>query len=134
MAHVHFSNPEALASLRREYEEKVERDSAALDELPLGRHQLHAEELRWARRRLESVEKGAVIDAFHRGLLSQAVQDKLLADIDTQVLLLESAESDGSTEQKPSQYRADRHDSAEELGVTTVDRDNVATTFEERKP
>ena len=35
MSHVHFTNPEVLASLRREYEQKVERDSAELDELRL---------------------------------------------------------------------------------------------------
>jgi Na+:H+ antiporter len=99
MSHVHFTNPEVLASLRREYEQKVERDSAALDELHLERLQLDAEELVWAHRHLQSVEKRAVIDAFHRGLLSQAVQEKLLADIDRQLLRLESAEPDGSAEQ-----------------------------------
>ena len=97
MSHVHFTNPEVLASLRREYEQKIEHDSAALDELHLGREQLQAEELQWARRHLQVVEKNAVIGAFHRGLLSQAVQEKLLADIDAQLLRLESAEADGSS-------------------------------------
>jgi hypothetical protein len=87
-----------LASLRREYEQKVERDSAALDELHLEKQQLKAEELQWAQRHLQLVEKGAVIDAFHRGLLSQAVQEKLLADIDAQLLRLESGETDESNE------------------------------------
>jgi CPA1 family monovalent cation:H+ antiporter len=113
MSRVHFTNPEVLASLRREYEQKVERDSAALDELHLERQQLQAEELQWAQRHLQLVEKGAVIDAFHRGLLSQAVQEKLLADIDAQLLRLESAEPDGSAEQKPSPDRADGHNSVE---------------------
>jgi hypothetical protein len=35
MSHVHFTNPEVLASFRREYDQKVERDSAQLDELKL---------------------------------------------------------------------------------------------------
>jgi CPA1 family monovalent cation:H+ antiporter len=113
MSNVHFNNPEVLAGLRREYEQKVERDSAVLGELPLERQQLQAEELRWARRHLQLVEKGAVINAFHRGLLSQAVQEKLLADIDTQLLRFESAETNGSDEQKPSADRADGHDSVE---------------------
>ena len=113
MSHVHFSNPEVLASLRREYEQKVERDSAALDELHLEKQQLHAEELQRARRHLQSVEKDAVIDAFHHGLMSQAVQEKLLADIDAQLLRLESAETDGLVEQKPSPDRADGHNSVE---------------------
>ena len=58
MSHVHFSNPEVRASLRREYEQKVERDRAALDELHIERRQLHTEELQWARRHLLLVEKG----------------------------------------------------------------------------
>jgi CPA1 family monovalent cation:H+ antiporter len=113
MSHVHFTNPEVLASLRREYEQKVERDSAALDELHLEKQQLHAEELQWARRHLLLVEKGVVIDAFHRGLLSQTVQEKLLADVDAQLLRLESGETDESNEQKPSPDRADGHNSVE---------------------
>ena len=62
---------------------------------------------------LQLVEKSAVIDAFHHGLLSQIVQEKLLADIDAQLLRLESAETDGSAEQKPSPDRADGHNSVE---------------------
>ena len=113
MSHVHFTNPEVLASLRRDYEQNIERDSAALDELNLGREQLQAEELQWARRHLQVVEKTAVISAFHRGLLSQAVQEKLLADIDAQLLRLESAEADGSTEPTPSPDRSEGPDSEE---------------------
>jgi monovalent cation:H+ antiporter, CPA1 family len=98
MAHVHFTNPEVLASLRREYEQKVEHNSAALDELHIEKRLLHAEELQWARRHLQSVEQGAVIDAFHGGLLGQAIQEKLLADIDAQLLRLESTGIDGAAE------------------------------------
>jgi CPA1 family monovalent cation:H+ antiporter len=110
MSHIHFTNPEVLAGLRREYEQKVERDSAALEELNLAREQLQAEEVQWARRHLQVVEKNAVISAFHRGLLSQAVQEKLLADIDAQLLRLESAEADGSAAPKPSPDRANGPD------------------------
>ena len=45
-----------------------------------------------------SVEKGVVIDAFHHGGLSQDVQEKLLADIDGQLLHLESGEADTFTD------------------------------------
>jgi CPA1 family monovalent cation:H+ antiporter len=134
MSHVHFTNPEVLAGLRREYEQKVERDSAALDELHIEREQLHAEELQWARRHLLLVEKGVVIDAFHRGLLSQGVQEKLLADIDAQLLRLESGETGESNEQKPLPERADVNNPTKSSGVETIDRDKVATTFDERKP
>jgi CPA1 family monovalent cation:H+ antiporter len=117
MSHVHFTNPEVLAGLRREYEQKVERDSAALDELHLERQQLHAEELQWARRHLLLVEKGVVIDAFHRGHLSQTVQEKLLADIDAQLLRLESGETDEPDEQEPSPDRTDANSPTESLGA-----------------
>ena len=102
MSNLHFTNQEVLASLRREYKQRIERDVAALDELPFDKLQLRAEELNRAQRHLQSVEKNAVIDAFHRGLLSQAVQEKLLADIDAQLLRIESVETHGIVEQKPS--------------------------------
>lgn len=117
MSHVHFTNPEVLASLRREYEQKVERDRAALNELHLERQQLDAEELQWARRHLLQVEKGMAIDAFHRGLLSQPVQETLLADIDAQLLRLESGETEGSAEQYPSPDRTDVKKPSESLGT-----------------
>ena len=93
MSSVHFTNTEVLASLRREYEQKVERDRTAMDEMHLERQQLQAEELQWARRHLLEVEKGKVIEAFHQGVLSQSVQEKLLADIDGQLLRIESGET-----------------------------------------
>jgi CPA1 family monovalent cation:H+ antiporter len=117
MSHVHFTNPEVLAGLRREYELKVERDNAALDELHLERQQLHAEELQWVRRHLLMVEKGVVIDAFHRGHLNQAVQEKLLADIDAQLLRLESGETDEPNEQEPSPDRTGVNTPTESLGA-----------------
>ena len=118
MSHVHFTNPELLASLRREYEQKVERDSAALNALHLKRQQLDAEELQWARRHLLQVEKGVAMDAFHRGLLSQPVQETLLGDIDAQLLRLESAETDGSAEQQPSAVRTDTNNPSASHGTT----------------
>jgi hypothetical protein len=102
-----------LARLRDEYKQKIELDNTALDELHLDRQQFQAEELQRARRNLQSVEKGAVIDAFHQGLLSQAVQEKLLADIDAQLLSLESSETDESVDKKPSSDHADKHHSAQ---------------------
>ncbi len=134
MSHVHFTNPEVLASLRRDYEQKVERDSAALNELHIERQQLQAEELQWARRHLLLVEKRVVTDAFHQGLLSQAVHEKLLADIDAQLLRLESGESEESNEQKQVPGRAVANNPTTSAGVKTIDRDNVTTTFKERKP
>jgi CPA1 family monovalent cation:H+ antiporter len=93
MEHAHFTHPDVLANLRRQYEQKIEEDRAALDELHLESRQLHEEEVQWARRHLLLVEKRVVTDAFHRGVLNQSVQEKLLADIDAQLLHLESGET-----------------------------------------
>ena len=90
MARTHFTNPEVLAGIRQEYEQKVVRDNAALDALHLEKQQVHAEEVQLARRHLLLVEKGAVIDGFHHGSVSQAVQERVLADLDAELLGLES--------------------------------------------
>jgi len=94
LSHVHFADPGVLAGLRNEYEQKVEHDSAALNGLHLESQGVRAEEAQWARRRLLTVEKGVVIDAFHQGVLDQDVQNKLLADIDARWLRLDSGETD----------------------------------------
>jgi CPA1 family monovalent cation:H+ antiporter len=113
MSNIHFTTPEVLVNLRREYEQKVERDTVALRGLRLEGQQLLAEESQWARQHLQSVEKGAVIDAFHRGILSQTVQDKLLADIDAELLRLETDETSESDKEKPPPGPADGGKSAE---------------------
>lgn len=79
-----------LDDLRAEYEQRVERERTSLLDLHLESKQLQAEELQWARRHLLLVEKGQVIDAFRTGSLSQRIQERLLADIDAEVLRLES--------------------------------------------
>jgi CPA1 family monovalent cation:H+ antiporter len=117
MSRVYFTHPEVLAILRSEYEKKIEIDSATLDELHLDREELRGEELQRARRHLQSVEKGAVIEAFQRGLISQTVQDKLLADIDAELLRIESGETDMAAEQRPPTERVDGHAPVEKLGA-----------------
>lgn len=117
MSQLYNTNPEVLARLRSEYEQRVEHDSATLDELHLDRQQLFAEELQRARRHLQSVEKGAVIDAFQRGLVSQAIQDQLLADIDAQLLRLESAETDANARQNTNAEPVDGHTPVGKLGA-----------------
>lgn len=100
MSHVYYTGPDVLASLRQEYEQIIERGSATLEKLHLDKEQLVNDELQRTRRHLKSVEKNAVADAFHRGILSQVVQEKLLADIDAQLLHLESGEADEEVVQK----------------------------------
>jgi CPA1 family monovalent cation:H+ antiporter len=107
MTRVRFTSPEVLATLRRDYEQTVERGSAALDELHLEGQRLHAEEVQGARRHLLLVEKGAVTGAFHDGALRRAIQDQLLADIDAQLLRLESGEPDEPIEKAARPESAD---------------------------
>jgi CPA1 family monovalent cation:H+ antiporter len=102
MSQTSFTDPEVREGLRKEYEEKIQAGNATLDKLHLEKKQLHAEELQWAMRHLLSVEKRTVINSFHRGLHSHAVQDKLLADIDARLLRLESGEADIPGIQKSS--------------------------------
>jgi CPA1 family monovalent cation:H+ antiporter len=99
MSHVHFTNPEVLEGLRVEYTQKIERGKNALDGLHLEKQQLQAEEMQWARRHLLLVEKGKILDAFRTGVLSQRIQERLLADIDAQVLRLESEQTADSIEE-----------------------------------
>jgi CPA1 family monovalent cation:H+ antiporter len=103
MARVYFTKPDLLAALRGEYQQKVEQDKAKLDQLNVGKEQLYAEELQWARRRLLLVEKREVINAFHRGIVGRDVYERLLADVDARLLRVESDESDEPLDQKDSQ-------------------------------
>jgi hypothetical protein len=48
--------------------------------------------MQWARRHLLVAENEEIIGAFHQGVLSQTVYEKLLADIHARLLNLESAE------------------------------------------
>ncbi|MEJ2718641.1 MAG: sodium:proton antiporter [Deltaproteobacteria bacterium] len=113
MSHIHFTNPELVNTLRQEYEQKIERDSKALNDLHPEREHFDAEQLQWARRHLLMVEKGVVHDSFHRGVISQDVQEKLLADIDVQLLRLESRETDESVQDEASPESAGEHSSVE---------------------
>ncbi|MFH0998479.1 MAG: sodium:proton antiporter [Pseudomonadota bacterium] len=117
MSLVHFTDPEVLAGLRHDYKQKIERELTLLNELHIDKQQFHKEELLWARRHLLLVEKGKVIDAFRKGVLSQAVQEKLLAAIDTLLLRLETGETEAPVEQKPPPDRADGHNPVETIDV-----------------
>jgi len=94
MSHVHFTHPQVLADLRAEYERRRGKDRDKLHEFQIEQKEIRAEEMRWAKRHLLLVEKQEVIDAFHQGVLSQTVYEKLLADIDARLLDLESGEND----------------------------------------
>lgn len=107
MSHVHFSHPQVLDDLRVEYQRRKEQDQARLGEFHIEQREIQAEEMHWAKRHLLLVEKQEVLDAFHQGVLSQTVYEKLLADIDARLLDLESGDSEEIQEQKDDAPSAD---------------------------
>ena len=82
-----------------EYAQKIEREKTVLEGLHLEKKQLQAEDVQWAHRHLLLVEKDKVLDAFRSGILSQRIQERLLADIDAQVLRLESGQMEEPVEE-----------------------------------
>jgi CPA1 family monovalent cation:H+ antiporter len=96
MSSVRFVSRRILSNLQKDYEERIEKAEKRINDLHLDQQQIHGEELQWAHRHLLLTEKNQVIDSFHQGILSQDVYEKLLADIDTRLLRLETDESDGS--------------------------------------
>ena len=110
MSHIHFADPELVSNLRRQYEEKIERESESLTELNIDSEQIHAEELQWALRRLLTVEKEVAHDSFHRGVISQDVHEQLLADIDARLLSVESGEIPEAIKER----EAENEDAADE--------------------
>ncbi len=92
MSQFSFFNLKVLTALRCKYEQKIKQDGAMLDMLHLEKKELKQEESQLAQRHLLLVEKSELIDSFHRGLLSQEVYEKLLAETDAQLIRLESGE------------------------------------------
>jgi CPA1 family monovalent cation:H+ antiporter len=80
----------AVPQLREEYKEKIQDIEQDIGKMEPDLNQLMDQEERWARRHLLLVEKNRIIDAFQEGRLSQHVYEKLLADLDTRLLLMET--------------------------------------------
>ena len=85
-----FTDPEILAPLEREYEARVADAQARLRSLHIEHDQLREEETGRARRRLLFVEKRQIIESYREGLFDDAVQERLLADVDARMARLES--------------------------------------------
>ncbi|EPR41169.1 Na+/H+ antiporter [Desulfovibrio sp. X2] len=135
LAHVRFTAPGLVEDLRCEYERRIERETQALHELHLDSEQLRAEEAQWARRHLLQVEKGVVSDAFHRGALSQEVQERLLADIDGELLRLASGEAAGDDFRgcaEPEEEEAEKDESGDD-GSTEDGPDENGAAEEEKE-
>jgi len=92
----HSLAPEAVQRLKVEYQQRVERTREAIGKLTAERERLQAEDVYQARHHLLMVEKDRLAEVYRRGLVSPAVHDRLLADIDARILQLESkADIDG---------------------------------------
>ncbi|MBU4262331.1 MAG: Na+/H+ antiporter [Proteobacteria bacterium] len=102
MSHVHFSSKDVRAHLKGEYQQRIKEEQGQIGELELDRSEIEAQEAQWARRHLLLTEKNHVIDSFQQGILDQEVYDKLLADIDTRLLRLESGEAGKTVEEQNS--------------------------------
>jgi Na+:H+ antiporter len=79
-----------LEALRAEYDARIEGVQAELQRLRTQHTDLHAEDLRRARRHLLMVEKAQAMDAAHQGLLSREAYDQLVAEVDGRLLRLDS--------------------------------------------
>jgi CPA1 family monovalent cation:H+ antiporter len=114
LARTQFAPPDVLDTLRGEYEEKVGRAQAEMHEVHLEREALRSEEWHRARRQLLLAERAQILDAYHQGVLSPQVYEQLVADVDAQLLRLESGEDryparptgdDGGSAEAPSGSR-----------------------------
>jgi CPA1 family monovalent cation:H+ antiporter len=92
MSQVHFADTGLLSSLRRQYDQAIERETARLRESPLKREDIQSEQLLWAWRRVLLAEKDETIRAYQQGLLNHEIYNQLLADIDARLLQVESGE------------------------------------------
>jgi CPA1 family monovalent cation:H+ antiporter len=99
LARTHFAPPDVLDELRREYEEKVGRAQAEMREVHLERAALSSEERQRTRRQLLLVERAQIVDTYHQGASSQQVYQRLIADVDAELLRLESGEGPHHEEQ-----------------------------------
>ena len=94
MSHVYFNDEKILDNLKNEYEQIAESSRKKISELHPKKESIYNEELIWVKKHLMLIEKTEVMDSFHHGVISQTVQEKLLAEIDARLLDLES--EDGS--------------------------------------
>lgn len=89
----HLKEDGVLSDMQREYETIIRSGKAQLGSLNIDHEQLRKEEAQRARRQWLLVERRHVLEEFHQGLLSQAVYEKLLEDIDTRLLQMETDEN-----------------------------------------
>jgi Na+:H+ antiporter len=87
---IHAVAPESIEQLKTEYQQRADRIREELGTLRSERDHLHRQDVYQTHHHLLLVEKNRVVDGYQKGLLSPAVHDRLLADIDARLLELES--------------------------------------------
>ena len=86
-------HPEAAQPLREELAAELQQAEQAVRNLHIQEAVLQSEEQHAARRQLLLVEKSTALEAYRRGLISQAALEHLLSDIDARLFRLESGEA-----------------------------------------
>ncbi len=89
-----------ISSIREEYEAMIRRDEEELASLRVDWEELRKEEMQRARRRLLLTERTYLLEAFHQGMLSQRVYEKLIGDVDARLLRLETEGEPEQSEKK----------------------------------
>jgi hypothetical protein len=90
LASLQSLTPDSLKALREEYEQRAVKLREEMSRLAESLGDLSAPELYQARHHLLLVEKSRAIETYQEGVISPAVHDLLLADIDARLLELES--------------------------------------------
>lgn len=101
---LHSLPPQSLKRLRDDYRKRVDQAREEIGKLTIEQSRLRSQHLYQARLHLLMVEKNRAAEAYRRGLLSQNVHERLLADIDARILELES--NGESSAPEPEEKRA----------------------------
>jgi CPA1 family monovalent cation:H+ antiporter len=102
MQRTRMAHGAVVDALREEYDERIRRAEAEIDDLHIEKEQLRQEELTRARRHLLLIEKDKVMDAFRQGTVDQRTYERLLADVDARLLELDQSadpRTDGGAEE-----------------------------------
>lgn len=79
------AHPDVLGQLEEQYQARVQAAEEAMRGMHLERGELRDEEARRTARHLLLVEKEHVLDAYHRGVLSQEALENVLRDVDARL-------------------------------------------------
>ncbi|HSE66242.1 MAG TPA: cation:proton antiporter, partial [Gemmatimonadales bacterium] len=80
---------QGLETLRIEYQQRLDQGQVELQRLRLERGELHEEDLRRVRRHLLMVEKAEALESSRQGLLSREAYERLLTQVNDQLLKLD---------------------------------------------